>query len=344
MAEIKNVEDKEDNIGKIPYYARIFIPKEKDIMDKLLGKETRRIFELPLEGYTEYEKQKLIELYEYCISQKYIIQRENKSGKYSYPNVVRQLQGADFNIEKAFSEIVKEISFKNEKLPIEINDTFNTILNSGFVYVHGRDKRYRPLIIVNPGLFTSINCSLENWERFFVFLMEFLIKEFLLPSKVENWNIIVDLGDLSMTNIPYQLKGILSAFKGIYRCRLYKLYLLNMNFIFSMVWNVVTMIMGPTIEAKACKVEANDGQYDSLFQLINRNQVEQKYGGTAKDLKPGEYYPPKFISDNYFCGESKEKDAVNEDNENENESSNNKNIDSYKDVASNMIFYEVRSD
>lgn len=219
----------EENIGKIPYYATIYEPDEKEVVGELLGKHTRRIFELPLERYTEYEKEKLIEYYEYCIAQKYILPKKNKSGKFSYPNIFRQLQGADFDIEKGFKEIAHEIIFKNEKLPMEINDDFINIMNSGFLYVHGRDKFYRPLIMFNPGLLSTVNCSLENWNKFGVFFMEFLVNKCLLPSKVENWNIIVDLGELSMTDIP-QLKDIFSAFKGIYRCRLYKLYLLNMNF------------------------------------------------------------------------------------------------------------------
>ena len=290
----------ETNIGKIPYDATIHKPKEEEKIDEVLGKETRRIFESPLEEYTDREKQKLIEFYEYCLAQKYIIPRSNKSGKFTNPNIFRQLQGADFDIEKGFGERVKEINFKNKKLPIEMEDVFIKIMNSGFIYVHGRDKCYRPLIVFNPGLFTSIEVPLESWEKFGVYFMEFLIHKFLLPSKVENWNIIVDFGDLSMTNIPYQLKEIFSAFKGIYRCRLYKLYLLNMNFVFNIVWNIVKLIMGPTLEAKACNVDTNDGEYDLLFQNINRNQVEKKYGGTAEDLKPGEYYPPKFVSEQYL--------------------------------------------
>lgn len=327
----------EDNIGKIPYYATIHNPKEEEIMSELLGKETRRIFEFPLVSYTMREKQKLIEFYEYCIKQKYVIPRLNKSGQFSYPNIFRQLQGADFDIEKAFGEITKEIEFKNSRLPIEIKDVFLKIMNSGFLYVHGRDNCYRPLIFFNPGLFTSIDCDLEDWEKFGVFYMEFLINKFLLPGKVENWNIIVDFGDLSMTNIPYQLKDIFSAFKGIYRCRLFKIYLLNMNFIFNFLWNMVKLIMGPTLEAKACNVDTNDGEYDLLFQNINRSQVEQKYGGTAENLKPGEYYPPKFISDKYFCGKK-----IND--EDENETLNEGNIEYFKDSDSNMVFYEARNE
>jgi hypothetical protein len=96
--------------------------------------------------------------------------------------------------------------------------------------------------------------------------------------------------------------------------------------------------MGPTLEAKACKVDSNDGQYDSLFTLINRSQVEKKYGGTAEDLKIGEYYPPRFVSDNYFCEESNRNDEAQES------KIIDESLDHYKDDDSNMIFYEARSD
>jgi hypothetical protein len=163
--------------------------------------------------------------------------------------------------------------------------------------------------------------------------MEFLVNKCLVPSRVENWNIIVDLGSLSMADIPYSLKEIFTAFKGIYRCRLYKLYLLNMNFVFNLVWSIVKMIMGPTLEAKACNVDTNDGSYDDLFKFINRSQLEKKYGGTAEDLKKGEYYPFRFISDHYFCENSNDK-IENIDNS----------IDNYVDNDSKMVFYEARSE
>lgn len=330
-----NQEKENENEGNIPYLAKIYQPKDDEKINELLGKLTRRIFYIPLEEYLPEEKQKLIEYYEYCKQQNYKIQNNIKGDKFYYPNIFRQLQGSDFNIEKSFDEINKEIIFKNEKIPVELNDDIVEIFKSGCVYIHGRDNAYRPLIIFNPYKFNDLNKSSEVWQKFGIYLMEFLVNKTLVKSRVENWNIIVDFGELTMVNIPYALKDIFSAFKGIYRCRLYKLYLLNMNFVFSIVWNIVKMIMGPTLEAKACKVDTNDGSYDKLFQCINRSQVEKKYGGTAENLNPGEYYPFKFISDNYFCDDSNNEDEkkIIDDN-----------IDNYYDEDSKMIFYEGRSE
>ena len=325
----------EENLGRIPYQAIYHEPQEKEIIDELLGMQTRRIFEIPIEEYTEYEKEKLIEFYEFLKQNNYKIPNKNKSGKYYYANIVRQLQGTNFDYQKCYEEIINEILFKNEKLPIEINDDVKNVLNSGFLYVHGRDNCFRPCIIFNPGLFTSIACSFENWEKFGVYFFESLINKYLLPSKFESWNMIVDLGDLKMTNIPYQLKDIFSPFIGVYRCRLYKLYLLNMNYVFTIAWNIAKMIIGPIVEAKACKVDTNDGTYDLLFNSINRNQIEKKYGGNAENLKEGQYYPPKFENEHYFCGNKEEE---------EKEDLNNIKIDSYKDSDSNLIFYEAKSE
>ena len=331
--EPKNEENKIEFI--IPYLAQIYEPKDDEKINELLDKLMRRIFYIPLEEYLPEENQKLIEYYEYCKQQKYKIQNIIHGQRFYYPNIYRQLQGSDFNIEKGFEEIRKEIIYKNEKLPAELCKEFIDIFNSGCVYIHGRDNAYRPLIVFNPALFNSQNQPTEIWKKFGIFLMEFFVNKTLVPSRVENWNIIVDFGGLNMMNIPYVLKDIFTAFKGIYRCRLYKLYLLNMNFVFSMVWNIVKMIMGPTLEAKACKVDTNDGSYDKLFQIINRSQVEKKYGGTAEDLKPGEYYPFKFISDKYFCESP---------NDNEEKKIIDDNKDNYYDYDSNMVFYEGRSE
>ncbi len=107
--------EENQNEGKIPYLATIYEPREDEKINELLNKQTRRIFYIPLEEYKDDEKEKLIEFYEYCKSQNYKIAKTNKGGKYYYPNIFRQLQGSDFDKEKSFEEIRKEIIFKNEK-------------------------------------------------------------------------------------------------------------------------------------------------------------------------------------------------------------------------------------
>jgi hypothetical protein len=149
--------DPNENEGKIPYLATIYEPREDEKINELLNKPTRRIYYIPLEDYREEEKEKLIEYYEFCLTKNYKIKTDIKGCKYYYPNIFRQLQGSDFDIEKSFDEIRKEINFKIEKFPIVYNDIYKEIFNTGCIYIHGRDNAYRPLIIFNPGMLNSLN-------------------------------------------------------------------------------------------------------------------------------------------------------------------------------------------
>ena len=324
-------QNKKDDTKNIPLIATKFQPKNDDLVDNLLGKPTRRIFIIPINFYTSRELQKLIEFYEYSLNQNYNFYPKNTKN-YSYHNIFRQLQGSDFNVEKAFNDVTHEIIYKNEKLPFTLTTDIEKVLNSGFVYIHGRDNHFRPLIFMNPGKFFDTQIPIESWENVAPFIMEYLISECIIPGKIENWNIIVDFGEMEMSKIPFQLKDLFGCIKGVYRCRLYKLFLLNMNSVFSFVWSIVKFVIGPTIEAKACKVETNDGQYDLLFQFINRSQVEKKYGGTAENLGKGKYFPPNLCEGNFFCKENCESDNI-----------ENGNVDFLKDYESNEIFYEASS-
>ena len=65
-------------------------------------------------------------------------------------------------------------------------------------------------------------------------------------------------------------------------------------------------LIGPTVEAKATMINADNGEYNDLFKTINRNQVEKKFGGFAPTLTDGEYFPEKFNYPYYYSKTDKE--------------------------------------
>lgn len=291
-----------DNSGLIPLRAFCYEPIDSEIMEELLNKPIRRIFTFPLHNYTPPEKEALKQFFQYCIEKNYKFPNE-----YSYVEMLRQLQGQDFNIEKAFKEITHEIDWKTNNLPVPFDDDIKEILNSGFIYIHGRDNRFRPVIFLNPGRYNKEKYKIENYQKTVKYFMEYISNNLILPGHLESWNIVVDCSEIQITKIPFDLKGLFEFIKGVYRCRLYKLYIVNMGMVFTMCWNIARMVIGGTIEAKATKVDSNDGSYDKLFERINRKQIEKKYGGEAEDLKEGEYFPVKFKCDEYFSENDEKK-------------------------------------
>lgn len=289
-----------DNSGLIPLRAFCYAPADAEIMEELLGKPIRRVFTFPLEAYTPNEKQSLKQLFQYCIEKKYIFPPE-----YTYVEMLRQLQGQDYNVEKAFAEIAHEIEWKRSNLPVPLDADVKEVLNSGFIYIHGRDNKYRPLIFLNPGRFDK--AKMASYQKAMKFFMEYISGSLVVPGRLESWNIVVDCGEIQMTKIPFDLKSLFEFIKGVYRCRLYKLYIVNMGVVFTMCWNIARLVIGGTIEAKATKVDSNDGKYDKLFERVNRKQVEKKYGGEAPDLKEGEYFPVTFRCDEYYAASDDDK-------------------------------------
>jgi hypothetical protein len=293
------------NEGLIPLVAYNYQPKNDEFVDDLLGETVRRIFCTKNNNnkYSEKEKNILEEYHKYLKEINYIL-----PPNYTDEDILRQLQGNDYKIKNSHKEIVNEIEWKKINLPIKFNNEIQEILNTGFAYVHGRDKCFRPLIFFNPGKYDNKKFPFESWQKASEYFIEFLIQKCLIPGRIENWNIIVDCHDLSMTKIPWDLQNLFKNIKGVYRCRLYKLYLLNLTGVFNFIWNICVKLIGQTIEKKATKIETDKGKYTNLFKLINKNQVEKKYGGNADNVEIGKYFPLSFQNNEYYSESEEQND------------------------------------
>ena len=313
------------NPGLIPLRAYTYYPKENEKIDDLIGFPLRRIFYVNKNSFSEKEKESITKVYIKSEEENYKIPDD-----YPAQEILRQLIGNEYDINLTFENIKFEIEWRKNNLPVNLNDEINQILNLGFIYVHGRDKCFRPLIFLNPGKYDKNKFTLESWKKSINYFIEFVINNCLINGRVENWNVIIDCKELKMTNLPFDLKNIFLENHKVYRCRLYKMFLINLTGIFDFFWNITKKIVGPVIEKKAIKIENNDN-CKNLFEIINRDQVEKKYGGNAPDLNIGEYFPLKFINNNYYCEEEK----------NENNYHQKVELDIYEDNENNEIFYEA---
>ena len=310
----------------VPLITYTHIPSDEETADVLLNMFTRRIFCVEIENYSLEEKKRLLELYEFLKLKSFQIPTT-----YKYFDLFKQYQGQNFDLEKTFVEVIKELCFKCEKLPVLLNDKIKEILNKGFIYVHGRDNRYRPLIFIKPSKYKELtDYSNEECKDSIVFFIEFLIHKCLIPGVVESWNIILDVEGISVMDIA-KLKEVFGIIKGIYRCRLYKLYLVNLNAFFTIIWNIAKNFMGSTLDAKAVKVDSKEGTYPLLFDRINKGQVEKKYGGESENLTEG-FFPPKFKNGHFYASNDGKASEICLNNE----------IDFIKENGE--IYYEVTED
>ena len=115
--------------------------------------------------------------------------------------MMRLLAGEKYNHAKALQHMIEHSKWLRETFPLSYNE-IGPILKSGFIYVNGRDHKYRPLVILNVRKLVDGNYPIEAINATASFFCDFVVKKLLVPGRVENWVMIIDLNDVGMTNLP----------------------------------------------------------------------------------------------------------------------------------------------
>ena len=92
-------------------------------------------------NYTEAEENKIAEFKDYCRNKGLKIPEREEE-------ILRFLQSQKFVVETSYNAILKKNTSKNEKLPLKVTQTVFNLLNEGFIYLAGRDRNYRPIIVM----------------------------------------------------------------------------------------------------------------------------------------------------------------------------------------------------
>jgi len=305
---------------KPPKEAYLFIPDDFQIIEVNMDKpqkSLRRIFQGKFE-YNLYETSKLSEL---MLETEKRNSKETKNSKNFLEisqlkkcEILRLLQATCFDVDKSINLILAHIAWKNEKLPnYVIKEKAKEILEKGFIYVHGRDCQYRPILVVNAQVYMKIkdNYKFEDWENFIIFFMQYLINNLLIPGQMENWTLIIDVRNVSLYSLPSDFKKLMGILSSNYRCRLFVNYIFGMSAVLNIFWKIIQLFLDETAKKKIKFIR--DGNKDDIFTYINRSQIEKKYGGNSED-KTREFFPGFMPSEDYLLkGQDKKTYLVSEE-------------------------------
>ena len=114
------------------------------------------------------------------------------SARYDYPKAIRMMMEHSVWLRSTF--------------PVDFG-AVGPLLQSGIMYVSKRDRMFRPIVIVNIRRLLATDISVDVLEQGSSFFFDFCVRKLLLPGKVENWIIIVDLDDIGIAKIPVKKVG-----------------------------------------------------------------------------------------------------------------------------------------
>lgn len=175
-----------------------------------------------------------------------------------------------------------------------INDNVAQLLKSGFLYISGRDRNYRPLFCLRSSRILNMNPlpSPEDLISATVVFFEYARKFMQVPGKIENVVIIINSLGGNVFTMPYALVNkVLGVITSNYKCVARSIIVLNAPRAFAYAWKTISYFLD---ENTARKVQISyTPSTPELLELVAPNQLEQQFGGQAKDREAGEFWPPK---------------------------------------------------
>ena len=297
LIEFDNFETERHKNSKVPKIAHFYFPKDSEIIEfnQNNPKNTlRRIFEGG-EIYNDYEKEKIL------LFNKEIFRRDIKlPSDWQDFDSLRFLQATGYDNIKTILYVLEHIEWRKNNIPIIPTDNIKRILNIGFLYAHGRDNRFRPILILDPNIFNKYlkSFSVQDWILSIIYLFEYLKKNCFLPGQIENWNIICDVSKVNLFLLPTEFKIILNTLQSNYRCRLYVMFIINVSFIMKSIWSLIKSMLDSSTQRKI-RFLSGEELKGEIFKYINLSQLEEKFGGEAVNME-NKFFPPNFPSNNYF--------------------------------------------
>ena len=276
---------------------RYFPPNEEILLPDSNPKKNYR-FIFNGQPKTEYEQRKLNEYTQY----------ELKKGKLSYPDfwlesdTMRILQASEYDIEKTYKTMNETINFINSN-PLTVNDKIISLLNSGIMYVYGRDHHFRPIIIVSVKTYVkAVNedkYSFEDINKCIIYLINYILKYLLVPGQIENWITMIDFKSAGLSDVS-DFKKLITTLNS-YRGRVFRSFFINVGGFLKLAVKTAVNLFGSS-SAKKLKILGKDELHE-MQKIISPSNIQKKYGGTAPDLIPGyntnNLFPPRMPSMNY---------------------------------------------
>jgi hypothetical protein len=205
----------------IPPQAFLFFPPPEFCREGDRADTTRWVF-MGAVAFSPYETQKLEELARELSSKKLALDAYWHQGLR-----LRFLQANKFDPRKTVEAMVTHMEWRRSALPPLLNPRQEQLLQAGGAYTYGRDRFFRPLIVLDLAKCNPESYSEDELAGLVTFFFEFMLREVMLEGQVENWFVLMDLNGQGITSLAGLIKRLVGILSNNYRCRLVSMYLVN---------------------------------------------------------------------------------------------------------------------
>jgi hypothetical protein len=289
-------------MGLPPEESYYYFPKGKEIIDlnhKKPEKNVRRIYiNVP---FLEIEN-KWLEKYKEMIAS----HPENKLPEFWNDGYnLAFIYSTTCKLDKAYQRMITYIKWYNNFFPLNIKprDHSTQVLDSGFLYVFGRDHQFRPLLICQPYILENCMKKFSDVDIFnaSIFICQYITNYMLIPGQIENWIMIVNMEGTSVIGLPDSVKKLINALSDNFIARLYRCYILGLNAFVRIIFKVICLFVEKTTVEKVVIIDNKKDMQNN--QDINPENIEQRFGGFAQNCeydKENSLFPPRMPTTNFL--------------------------------------------
>ena len=185
-------------------------------------------------------------------------------------------------------------------------------LDQGCVYFHGRDKNFRPFLIVKVIVFQAMKSEFTSIDSIMVGIVafEYFLEHLAIKGRIENINIVLDCKDLNVFTAPYRIIiDLLGAIQSQFKCICKSIFCLNSPSTFSILYNGVKAFLQDHTKSKLQIY--SESTSENLLKMAMPHQIEKKYGGTAQDVE-SKFWPAIMPSNDFGVDKSLVENFVHE--------------------------------
>lgn len=202
--------------------------------------------------------------------------------------------------QPTYDAILLKKNILMEQFAYPISKTALDLVQSGFVYICGRDRLFRPIVVMRYRIIQQMSPAPQSEDVIGAALIVFLFmqKYMLEDGVVENFVQIGDSQGVNVFTVPYKLlHSVITIMKTINRGRCRTCFEMNAPMSISFVWNGIKHFFDQNTQQKVSFTSQNTNP--ALMEMVEPSQIEECYGGTAPNRKEGEYWPPRLNSDDF---------------------------------------------
>ena len=272
-----------------------FMPSENEVI--LLGEKPQKNIRFIFTGRPKnnFEKEKYNKLKDFLVSKKF-----NLPENWDDSDTFRLLQASDYDIEKTYKMLKENLLWRNS-FPPSMSPEDIIIINSGLLYIYGRDTKYRPILVIEAQKLNELRkgfkFEIDKISNACAFTLMYLFNNLLIPGQIENITVMCDLNGMGVSDLG-EFKKILNTLNN-FRGRVYKNFLLNVTGFLKFALKSLLPLFGSASSKKIIVLEKEE--LGRLQEHIRPDNIQLKYGGTAPNVIYGgnNLFPPVMPSNKY---------------------------------------------